>query len=363
MPANPFTEPDPASGVVPRSVTGTRARVRAPGRVNLIGDHTDYQDGFCLPMAIDREVVIDFAPRADAEVGLMSSHADAGFDAIVAAAIGVLDEGGRPPVGIEGTLTSTVPVGAGLSSSAAVEVAICRALAYAARWPLGGRALARAAQEVEHRASGMPCGVLDQMASVFGVAGHALLLDCRSLEVDPLPLPAGTEVLVVHSGVERRLATSAYAERRAACEAAAAHLGVPALRDATPQQVADDPIARHVVSENARTLAFAEALRRNDVDALGPLMIASHASLRDDFRVSVPEVDLLVDLCLEHGAIGARMTGGGFGGCVVMLVAPAGRDTATVAATIADRYRAVTGLTATPYVVHAVDGAAVLPAR
>ncbi|MCU1428963.1 MAG: galactokinase, partial [Actinomycetia bacterium] len=239
---------------------------RAPGRVNLIGDHTDYQDGFCLPAAIDREVRIGFRRRDDAEVRVASPATDAGFEAIVDTATLVLAERGRPSVGLDGALASTVPIGAGLSSSAAVEVAVCLALAEVAEWPLAGRDLALAAQEIEHRATGMPCGVLDQMASVFGVADHAMLLDCRALTVESLPISNDVALLVVNSGVERRLTTSAYADRRAACEAAAAKLGVEALRDATANQVANDPIARHVVSENTRTLDFAEALRRNDLD-------------------------------------------------------------------------------------------------
>jgi len=340
------------------TVSSAASTVRAPGRVNLIGDHTDYQDGFCLPIAIDREVRVSYRALDDDRVVATSDAPPAttpGFDATVAAATLVLADRGRPPVGIELALTSTIPVGAGLSSSAAVEVALCLALADVADWPFEGRDLALAAQEVEHRATGVPCGVLDQMSSVFGVAGNALLLDCRRLEVDPAPLPADVDVLVLHSGVARNLASSAYAARRAACEAAAARLGVATLRDATLQQVADDPIARHVVSENARVLAFAEALRRNDVDALGPLMLASHASLRDDFRVSTPEVDVLVELCMRHGAFGARITGGGFGGCVVALFERGATDNAPGA--IVEHYGATTGLTATPFRVEAVDGA------
>jgi galactokinase len=335
-----------------------RGTVRAPGRVNLIGDHTDYQEGFCLPIAINREVRVDFERREDAAVSATSTDVDAGFDAMVAAAESVLAGRGRPAVGVDMRVTSTVPIGAGLSSSAAVEVALCIALAAVADWPLAGTDLALAAQAVEHIATAMPCGVLDQMSSVFGVSGHALLLDCRSLAVDPVALPDEVEVLVLHSGVARRLVGSDYAQRRAACEAVAARIGVPALRDATLQQVADDPIARHVVSENARVLAFTEALRRDDVDALGPLMLASHASLRDDFRVSTPEVDVLVELCMRHGAFGARITGGGFGGCVVALFAAG--TAAPNAAAIVERYGAATGLVATPFDVEAVDGAGIV---
>jgi galactokinase len=335
--------------------TGT---ARAPGRVNLIGDHTDYQDGWCLPMAIDREVQLRFAARDDARVIVTSDdHAGATttFAAMLDAARAVLGERGRPPVGLDGTLTSTVPVGAGLSSSAAVEVALSLALAAVADIDLPPLDLARAAQEVEHRATGVPCGVMDQMASVFGARGNALLLDCRALSVEPVSLPDDVDVMVVHSGVARALSASAYAERRFACENVAVRLGLPALRDATMEQVADDPYARHVVSENARVLAFVDALHAGDLGELGRLMLASHASLRDDFRVSTPELDTLVELLVGAGAFGARLTGAGFGGCVVALFrAGAGLPGA---ASVVDHYGARTGLAATPYLVHAVDGA------
>jgi galactokinase len=202
---------------------------------------------------------------------------------------------------------------------------------------------------------------MDQMASVFGVRGHALLLDCRSLRVDPIALPDAVEVIVVHSGVERALSGSAYAARRHACEAAAQRLSVTALRDATIEQVATDPYARHVVSENARVLDFVAALRAGQLDELGRLMGASHASLRDDFQVSTPELDALVELLCGAGAFGARLTGAGFGGCVVALF-PAGAGV-DGAASVADHYRARTGLVATPYLVHAVGGAGLVTAN
>jgi galactokinase len=196
---------------------------------------------------------------------------------------------------------------------------------------------------------------MDQLAALFGRAGHALLVDCRSLEIEPVPLPRTLAVVVVHSGLPRTLAGSAYAERRAACEAAAARLGLATLRDATPDQVRDDPRARHVVSENARVLEFVAALRAGDVNALGPLLLASHESLRTDFEVSTPELDLLVELLVGAGALGARLTGAGFGGCVIALVQRNHADD-LVAKTVT-RYRATTGLEPVAFTARAVDGA------
>jgi galactokinase len=196
---------------------------------------------------------------------------------------------------------------------------------------------------------------MDQMASVFGRAGHALLLDCRTLEIDLVALPRSARVVVVHSGAARRLVDSAYADRRAACADAAARIGVGMLRDATPEQVTTDPFARHVVSENARVLAFVEALRAGDLTRCGRIMVDSHASLRDDFRVSTPDLDVLVDELVAAGAFGARLTGAGFGGCAVALVARDRVDQVVARATA--RYVAATGLTPMPFVVRAVDGA------
>ncbi len=364
----------PSSGV---------AFVRAPGRVNLIGDHTDYNDGFVFPMAIDRDCLLGLArtgplePRPGGRItatsldveGAVDIAADGGDDPrvvepawgrFVAGAVAALTERGArfPPLRL--AVSSTVPVGSGLSSSSALAVALTMALVDAGGCPLDRLEIARAALDAEVRATGVPGGLMDQLASLFGVAGHALLIDCRSLSVDPVPLPRSLAVVIVHCGLARTLAGSSYAERRAACEATAARLGVAALRDATLDQVRGEPRARHVVTENARVLDFAAALRAGDVNALGPLLLASHASLRDDYEVSTPELDLLVDVLVDTGAIGARLTGAGFGGCVVALVQRNHADD-LVAKTVT-RYRAASGLEPTAFMARAVGAAGPLDA-
>ena len=304
---------------------------RAPGRVNLIGDHTDYTGGLVLPMAIDLATTVTGEPGGEAVV---LSSADEGGEAVVpldvvdpsavsppwaryvAGVVAVL----RPAAGLRGSVSTTLPLGAGLSSSAALEVAVALALGFEGT-PLE---LARLCQSAEQVASGVPCGIMDQLASAAGVEGHALLIDCTSLDVTAVRVPDGIDVWVVHSGVQRGLAGSAYADRRAECEEAAARIGP--LRSASVREASSlsDPNlrrrARHVVSENERVRAFADALARGEIEALGPLMAESHASLRDDFEVSVPALDDLVsELAAVPGVIGARLTGAGFGGCVVAL--------------------------------------------
>ncbi len=348
---------------------------RAPGRVNLIGDHTDYQDGLCLPIAIDRDVLVGFRPRTDGRVRVHSLDLDArielsppftpttgdvdGWARPIAATAALLSPRfGGDFAGFDAAITSTVPIGGGLSSSAAFDVALAMVTAAVGHLRLTPRELALTAQEVEHRASGVPCGLMDQLASVGGRAGHALLLDCRSFAVTPVPIPTAAGVLVVHSGLERTLESSAYAQRRAACEDAAARLGVATLRDATFEQVRDNPIARHVVTENARVEAFAGALAADDLGRAGALMVESHQSLRDDFEVSTPELDRLVALALDAGAYGARLTGAGFGGCVVLLVETGALD--TIAASVCERYRSATDREPVAFAVTAVDGAALV---
>jgi galactokinase len=248
-----------------------------------------------------------------------------------------------------------VPLGSGLSSSAAFEVAIALAALDAAAHRLPAVEIAAACQEAERLATGVPCGVMDPLASLAGRSGHALAIDCRSLAIRPVPIPSRLGLLAVHSGLPRRLAESAYAERRADCERVAKRLGLAALRDAEPELVRDEPRARHVVAENRRVEETVEALSRGDADALGRLFAASHASLRDDFGVSTPELDALVGALLASGAVAARLTGAGFGGCVVALVERSAAD--RIAADVVRRHRETTGLEATPIPCRAVAGA------
>lgn len=306
----------------------------APGRVNLIGEHTDYTGGLAVPMAIDLGTTVTGERGGDA-VLLRSADRDepavVPLDVADPAALapewaryvaGVVAEV-RPTVGFTGEVHTTVPIGSGLSSSAALELAVALALGFEGS-PLE---LALATQRAEQVASGVPCGVMDQLASACGVAGHALVVDFTDLTVEPVPVPDGADVVVIHSGQPRALADSAYAERRASCEAAAAVVGP--LLHARPADLAAiaDPVvrrrARHVVTENERVRAFAAAFRAGDLAAAGELMVASHRSLRDDFEVSTDVLDALVErLLATPGVHGARLTGAGFGGCVVALAEP-----------------------------------------
>ena len=311
-----------------------RVRAFAPGRVNLIGDHTDYTGGYVLPMAVHLGTTVEGVrggddvhlasdrETEDAVVVLTESepqHVEPAWARYVAGVVAEI----RPRTGFRGRLRSTLPSGAGLASSAALELAVACALGFAGS-PLE---LAQACRRAEQRASGVPCGIMDQLASAAGRAGHALLIDCSTGSIRPIARPDGTDIVAVHSGQSRRLAGSAYAERKADCDRAARCVGP--LRDATLADLAQIPDprtrhrARHVITENERVLAFAEAWQGGDMAAAGELMDASHASLRDDFEVSSPVLDALVDrLRQTPGVFGARLTGAGFGGCAVALTEP-----------------------------------------
>lgn len=359
--------------------------VRAPGRVNLIGEHTDYNDGFVLPLAIERAVRIALRARDDGRVLLRSRDfpgepadfaldevrretarpGDGGWVEYVKGVAWALHGAGYPLHGWQGELSSDVPVGAGLSSSAALEMAVARAFAAVGGFAWEAPAMARAGQRAENEWVGVSCGIMDQMISAAAVAGHALLIDCRSLETTPAPLPPQSVVVILDTMTRRGLVDSAYNERRAQCQQAAAFFGAPALRDVTPAQFArrgDElpPLrrrrARHVISENERVLAAAAALAAGDARAVGRLMNASHASLRDDFEVSSLALDAMVDCAQAHeAAYGARMTGAGFGGCAVALVQAAAAD--SFVAAVSECYTQNTGTRPAVYVTAAGAGA------
>jgi galactokinase len=356
--------------------------VRAPGRVNLIGEHTDYNDGFVLPLAIDRAVWIALSAH-DApfvEVTALDKQETARFDLSGFTHDGpswieylrgpavVLHEAGHALTGWKGSMAGDVPLGAGLSSSAAVELATLRAFASVGQLPWSAPAMALLGQKAENAWVGVNCGIMDQMISAAGEAGRALLIDCRSLALTPVPLPPEVVVVVMDTATRRGLVDSAYNERRRQCDAAARHFGVPALRDVTFERfdaeagALDDLIrkrAHHVITENDRTLAAARALQAGDATTVGVLMDQSHVSLRDDFAVSSDALDSIVAIARpQPGCLGARMTGAGFGGCAVALVERAQAD-AFVAA-VRTQYRTRTGRDAALYVTTAQPGASAM---
>jgi len=365
----------------------------APGRVNLIGEHVDYNDGLVLPFAIDRSVMAMWAVREDAVVRaysvdfgeharLPSSGAEtqpAGWSSYIRGVLGALADTGHAVVGIDVAIAGDVPQGAGLSSSAALEVALAGALREAAALPVGDVELALLCQRAEREFVGVQCGIMDQFASTLCQRDHALLIDCRSLAHEAVPLrlaAAGLAVVIANSAIRRELAATAYNDRRRECDAAVALLrrrlgreDVRALRDVSLADLKragsaldagrDGPMlarrARHVVTEIARVAAGADALARDNFAAVGELMQESHLSLRDDYDVSSPELDLLVGLATAQDCVlGARLTGAGFGGCTVNLVladAVAAFDRDVIAV-----YRARTGLPAEAYVTPACAG-------
>jgi galactokinase len=354
---------------------------RGPGRVNLIGDHTDYNDGFVLPMAIDRAVWIALRPRRDGQVSVHSldfgetrefsatsdAHGDQSWVEYIHGVAWALRESGRPVCGWDGVTMGDVPVGAGLSSSAALELAAARAFAASCNLDWAPTAMALLAQRAENEWVGVNCGIMDQLISAAGEAGHAMLIDCRTLETRAVPLPSGTAVVILDTATRRGLVGSAYNERRSQCESAARVFGVKALRDvdlATFERRSPElnsvtrKRARHVITENARVLAAADALTAGDVQTVGRLMNESHDSLRDDFQVSRDELDIMAEIaCALPGCHGARMTGAGFGGCAVALVNAA--DTTSFTRDVEREYERATGLRPAIYVCSAAQGASV----
>jgi galactokinase len=321
--------------------------VRAPGRVNLIGEHTDYNDGFVLPCAIDFQTVVFASARADREVHVVAAdfgetdvfNADADFSShptqlwanYVRGVAQAMRLNGFAVSGMNLSIAGNVPQGAGLSSSASLEVAVGAALARNSGLDIALSQIALMGQQAENQFVGCQCGIMDQLVSAQGQAHHALLIDCRSLHTQAVHIPDETAILIVHSGVRRGLVESAYNERREQCEQVARFFGEKALRDVSMERLRaaqgqlDATVfrrAHHVISENERTLRAAQALSSSDMQLMGQLMAQSHSSMRDDFEITTPDIDRLVLLLQEAIGLkgGARMTGGGFGGCVVALL-------------------------------------------
>jgi galactokinase len=341
----------------------------APGRVNLVGEHTDYNDGFVLPMAIDRRTFVAVSLRRDDRVDVVSTEGANG-ERYVNAIVLALRMMGIAVVGANVVVSGDVPIGAGLSSSAALELAAARAICELTAVSWDAMAMAQLAQRAENDHVGVRCGIMDQVASSAGRRGHALLLDCRSLDRTFVELPAEVSVVVMDTGVRRALADTEYNNRRSACEEAVKVIreiapGVRALRDVTPEMLANaatrlDPVvlrrARHVVLENARPPALLEALRARNLAAAGALMNDSHSSLRDLYEVSSQHLDIVCEVARAHGSCrGARMTGAGFGGCAIALVDADGVD--DFIRTVQPRYESRTYMRSAFFVVAADDGA------
>ena len=364
--------------------------VAAPGRVNLIGEHTDYNDGFVFPMAIERHTVIAAAPSEQKESTVFSVNKKK-------SAVILTDGSSQPPKHavwsnyVQGTvqyafeagfqakpfravINSDVPLGGGLSSSASLEVAVATLIEAMTEQQFESVEKALICQKAEHTYAKMPCGVMDQLIAVMGQSGHAMLLDCRSKQPKMIPMEdPKVSVLIVNSNVKHQLTGSEYPERRRQCEKAAKLLNVPMLRDATLPQLESARLrfeqepdgelcyhrARHVITENDRTTAMAAALTRRDWTACGQLMGASHQSMKDDFEITCSEIDCLVEIAQSvDGVIGSRMTGGGFGGCTVSLIET--QRTAEILKTITHRYLSTTGIVPAAFVTQPAQGAKIL---
>ena len=321
--------------------------VQAPGRVNLIGEHTDYNNGFVLPMAIDRCIWIALQARNDqlvklhsldfpnpAEFSLINITHGEGWSEYIRGMAWILSDLGLPLLGWKGVLTSNIPIASGLSSSATLELAAARAFWSTSPWEWDGAQMAQASQRMENEWLNLNSGIMDQMISACGKAQHALLIDCRDLNTELVPFPQDVSIVVMDTGVQRGLIDSEYNERVSQCQIAAEYFGMQSLRDVTMNALKQgkgglDPLiyrrAHHVISENQRTQQAAMAMRSSDLSHLAKLINASHSSLRDDYQVSCAELDQLVEIALSHPACdAARMTGAGFGGCAIALVHSSG---------------------------------------
>ncbi len=355
--------------------------IRAPGRVNLIGDHTDYNDGFVMPMAIDRAIWLAVRPNNTRTVTVHSAdfgdtavfnldaleRIDSHWSEYVKGTAWALSERGYALAGWDGVVTGNIPPGAGLSSSAALEMAVAKAFALVSGFAWDGIIMPQVGQQAENGWMGANTGIMDQTISANGKAGHALLLDCRTMAMTHVRLPSDYAVVILDTGTRHQHTESGYNERREQCETAAQHFGVSHLRDVgvSELQAQADQLdktthkrARHVVTENARVLQAVGALLIGDIGTFGRLMNASHVSLRDDFENSMPAMDVMVALAQAHEACaGARMTGGGFGGAAVALVA-AGQVEDFIR-DIATAYREQTDYDAVFYVCQAAEGVGV----
>jgi galactokinase len=359
--------------------------VRAPGRLNLIGEHTDYNDGYVLPMAIDRAAWMAVRPRADRQVRIYSldfdEYTEFSLDCLqpgsthwseyLKGVAWALQEAGYQLQGWEGVLAGDIPIGAGLSSSAALEMATARAFGCVSGFPWDTLAIAQIGQRAENEWIGTKCGIMDQMTAVAGIADQALLIDCRSLAIQSVPLPPETVVVALDTTTRRSLVDSEYNDRVAQCEAAAAYFGESSLRNVSMEQLESEEKrlecilyrrARHVITENERTKLTAAAMRRGDTEETGRLMDASHASLRDDYDVSSQELNAIVDVARRQpGCYGAKLSGAGFGGCAVALVASTAVDRFVEVATA--EYQTITGLHAIIYKCMATNGAEISEGR
>jgi len=364
--------------------------VAAPGRVNLIGEHTDYNDGFVFPMAIERCTVIAAAPQEGNKSTVFSVNKNrsavivsdgssrpperSSWSSYVQGTVQYAFEAGFKPKPFKAVLNSTVPLGGGLSSSASLEVAVATLIEAMTGQQFEPVQKALICQKAEHSYAKMPCGIMDQLIAVMGQSGHAMLLDCRSKLPQMIPVDdPNVSVLIVNSNVKHVLTGSEYPDRRRQCEKAAQLLGVPMLRDATLPQLESSRSrfeqesegdfcyrrARHVITENDRTTAMASALTKKDWATCGQLMGASHQSMKDDFEITCPEIDCLVEIAQNTpGVIGTRMTGGGFGGCTVSLIDTS--QTEHILSAITSRYQSATGIEPAAFVTKPAQGARIL---